>query len=332
MTENGTTIPPLVSGGIMLSYNCSSACRHCMYRCSPTAPEDWMSLEMLDSVYSDLKSEPSLRSIHLAGGEPCLNRDLLLKATKRASTMGIPMDYVETNAGWCEDAEDTRRYLGELKDAGLPALLISVSMFHNEFIPFEHTRNCVEASMDVFGAHGTIVYMQHVYDMFEDMKLEGTQTLAEFMAKAGLTDTPEVVPTLYSLIKGGRVVSALRDFYEKSPADSFEGVRCSGDLLSTSHFHIDNYGNLITGCCAGLVVGKVGDLHPDVSKGSFPVFSMLCDQGPLGLMDMAVSQYGYKPREDGYIGKCDLCLHVRATLSRSGDFQELTPDFFYRGI
>ena len=332
MAENGTTIPSLVSGGVMLSYNCNSACRHCMYRCSPSAPEDWMSLEMLDSVYSDLKRERDLRSIHLAGGEPCLNRDLLLKAVEMAGTMCIPMAYVETNAGWCEDVEYTRQYLRRLKDAGLPALLISVSMFHNEFIPFEYTRNCVEASMDVFGAHGTIVYMQHVYDIFENMKLEGTQTLAEFMERAGLNETPEVVPKLYSLIKGGRVVSALREFYQKSPAESFEGQRCSTDLLSTSHFHIDNYGNLITGCCAGIVVAKVGDLHPDIASDSCPVFSMLCEQGPCGLMEMAVSRYGYKPREDGYIGKCDLCLHVRALLSRSGDFKELTPDFFYRGI
>ena len=32
------TIPPLIDGGLMLSYRCTSACRHCLYRCSPTQP------------------------------------------------------------------------------------------------------------------------------------------------------------------------------------------------------------------------------------------------------------------------------------------------------
>lgn len=325
-------IPELVSGGVMLSYTCDSACRHCMYRCSPQAPEDWMSIEVLEKVYCDLKNEKRLHSVHLAGGEPCLNKGLLLQGVEMASEMGIPMAYVETNAGWCEDVDEARSFLAKLKDAGLPALLISVSMFHNEFIPFSSTRNCVEASMDVFGNRGTIVYMQHVYDIFQGMGIHETQTLSEFMEKAGLTETPEAVPKLYSLIKGGRVVSALREFYDKASADSFAGINCEGELLSTSHFHIDNYGHLFTGCCAGIVVGKTGDMHPEIDKVRFPVFSRICDEGPFGLMQMAVERYGYEEREDGYIGKCDLCLHVRAALSRTGEFPELAPDFFYRGI
>lgn len=332
MSLEKKSIPPLVSGGVMLSYNCSSACRHCMYRCSPEAPEDWMSESTLDAVYSDLKKEPSLRSIHLAGGEPCLNPQLLLMAVRKATAEGVPMAYVETNAGWCDDRDATKQYLARLKDAGLPAMLISVSMFHNEFIPFEYTRNCVEASMEVFGTHGTIVYMQHVYDIFENMGLDGTQTLAEFMDKAGLNETPEVVPKLYGLIRGGRVVSALREFYKKAPASSYEEESCVGDLMSTSHFHIDNYGNLFTGCCAGIVVGKTGNLHPEISKTDHPVFCKVCEEGPVGLMKMAESECGYKQRPDGYISKCDLCLHVRAALCETGNYPELIPEFFYRGI
>ena len=332
MGQEKMSIPPLVSGGVMLSYNCSSACRHCMYRCSPQAPEDWMSHEMIDSVYAELMKEKRLHSIHFAGGEPCLNPELLLAAVRKAAIEGIPMAYVETNAGWCTSREGAQRYLARLKDAGLPAVLVSVSMFHNEFIPFEYTRNCVEAALDVFGKFGTIVYMQHVYDIFRNMGHDGTQTLAEFMDRAGLHDTPEVVPKLYSLIRGGRVVSALRDFYRKEPAGSYEGLSCESDLMSTSHFHIDNYGNLFTGCCAGLVAGRVGRMHPEITGEEFPLFCKVCAEGPFGLMKMAEEECGYEQRPDGYISKCDLCLHVRAALCRTGRFSELTPEFFYRGI
>jgi len=174
--------------------------------------------------------------------------------------------------------------------------------------------------------------MQHVYDIIENMGLDGTQTLAEFMHRAGITKTPEIVPKLYGLIRGGRVVSALREFYTKEPVGSYDGVCCEKELMSTSHFHIDNYGNLFTGCCAGIVVGRLGDMHPEISEQDFPVFCKLCDEGPIGLMKMAEAECGYEPRPDGYISKCDLCLHVRAALLQTGKYRELTPEFFYRGI
>ena len=40
-------IPKPISGGVMLSYKCSAACRHCMYACSPRWDEDWISEEDL---------------------------------------------------------------------------------------------------------------------------------------------------------------------------------------------------------------------------------------------------------------------------------------------
>ena len=36
-------LPLPLSGGVMLSYKCSAACKHCMYACSPHWDADWIS-------------------------------------------------------------------------------------------------------------------------------------------------------------------------------------------------------------------------------------------------------------------------------------------------
>src|SRR5512139_2337197 len=75
-------IPPLLSGGIVLTYRCTNACRHCLYRCSPGRPDEWMSLETARRIFAAFRREPYLHSLHLAGGEAMLRFDLLLEIVR----------------------------------------------------------------------------------------------------------------------------------------------------------------------------------------------------------------------------------------------------------
>ena len=52
MTTNRIKMPRPVSGGVMLSYKCSAACRHCMYACSPQWKADWITVEALYRLLS----------------------------------------------------------------------------------------------------------------------------------------------------------------------------------------------------------------------------------------------------------------------------------------
>ncbi|MHC4860440.1 MAG: radical SAM protein [Planctomycetota bacterium] len=113
-----TAIPDLISGGVMLSYRCTNACRHCLYRCSPKRPDEWMSMEMAERVFAALRREPHLQSIHLAGGEATLRFDLLVETVRLAASAGLPLAYLETNAHWCGDREETREKLTRLLEAG----------------------------------------------------------------------------------------------------------------------------------------------------------------------------------------------------------------------
>lgn len=322
------SIPPLISGGIMLSYRCSNTCRHCLYRCSPQHPNEWMSMAMAERVFTALSQEPQLQAIHIAGGEPFLRVDLLEEVVRLAREMGIPIEYVETNAFWCADPRKTRDTLQRLKDAGLPGILISVSMFHNEFVPFKRTRNCVEAAEEIFGRR-VMLYLPQMYQLLSQLPDGEPRSLEEFCEAVGLPAGSRRVPELYHLIPAGRAPDALRAYYDTCPAHQFRHERCKDSLLSTTHFHIDHHGDLFTGLCAGLTPATVDNLHPTVTEQTNPIFCMLCADGPYGLMEMATDEYGYELRDDGYVSKCDLCLHVRTHLQATGEFAELRPAEFY---
>ena len=64
--------------------------------------------------------------------------------------------------------------------------------------------------------------------------------------------------------------------------------------------------------------------------GDYPeLISILIEKGPYGLFAFAEEAYGYVPLEDGFAGKCHLCVDVRKYLVQLGDFPELEPAEFY---
>jgi sulfatase maturation enzyme AslB (radical SAM superfamily) len=88
-------VPELLSAGLLLSYKCSSGCRHCMYACRAECDADWVTeqdmKEYLLQLAGRIRPSPygpdriDLNSgLHFTGGEPFLNFDLLLRATQIA--------------------------------------------------------------------------------------------------------------------------------------------------------------------------------------------------------------------------------------------------------
>ena len=63
-----------------------------------------------------------------------------------------------------------------------------------------------------------------------------------------------------------------------------------------------------------------------------PLINILVEKGANGLFEMGKEEYGYVPLEDGYVGKCHLCVDVRRHLTSSGNFEELQPQQFYEMV
>lgn len=56
----------LVSGGIITNYKCSSKCKHCAYSSSPGWPNEYMSYETADEIFSILRRK-GCHSVHIGG-------------------------------------------------------------------------------------------------------------------------------------------------------------------------------------------------------------------------------------------------------------------------
>jgi len=330
------TIPHPYSAGLFLSYKCSSACKHCMYACSPRWPADWMAEDDAEQILSHLARTMRGRypspgrvgvndGIHFTGGEPFLNFDLLLRLTQMAHQLDIPTTFVETNGFWARDDRSTRERLRALQDAGLDGILISANPFILESIPFERTERAVRISREVFGANA-IVYQQFFYRQFQDLGLRGTLSFADYLERAGHG------LQYVELFANGRVPYKLAGLFRHRPAERFFGASCRRELIRDWHIHVDNYGHFLPGFCGGLSLGNarhLDDLCRGIELERFPVLqALLTDLA--GLYRLGI-EYGYQAQA-GYVSKCHLCIDIRRHLARTGDFAELQPRELYERL
>lgn len=329
-------IPPFSSLGLILSYQCSSECRHCQFACSP-AWKDWIDLKKLDGIFSEVaKNSRYLTGIHLSGGEPFLRPDLLEGAVEAAVRHGLPIDYAETNAFWCLDDAKTEEVLVRLKEAGLPALLVSTSPFHSEFVPLDRVERAVLVGRKVFGTEGVFLYTDFFYDQLQTADPKYPISFEDYLEAVGADRAALFFSDQYGLIPNGRAAVDLAPLFEQKPASAFFGNACRTELTSPYHVHIDCYGNTIAGICAGISLGDAGDLDSlfaGIDLEERPFLRMMADEGVEGLFRYAILESGYREEPDGYIAKCHLCLDIRRHLVRSGNgFAELAPLEFYERL
>ncbi len=320
--------------GLILSYRCQAACKHCLYNCGPTW-QDWMSPQEVAAALEAVLTWPQPVQVHITGGEPFLKFDLLLEAVRLAAELGIPR-YAETNAGWCVSEDLVTRRLIALRDAGLQALLISCSPFHAETIPPARTRLAVARSREILGPERTILYLPEWLDRIEAFGTNTTTPLERWVEGLGPADAGRLLWDGYGLISGGRSGYRLGHLIARRPAEGFRGNHCRREILHAHHSHLDLYGNYISGFCGGLTVGDWHDLpqiRADFQAGRYPpLVEVLIRAGPFGLFEMARQDYGYEPLPPGYAGKCHLCVDVRRMLVQRGEFPELRPVEFYDAI
>lgn len=335
-------IPVPVSGGLLLSYKCTAACRHCMYGCSPEWKADWILEEDLVRIMSQLAGKivpspygPDIISLnhglHITGGEPFLNFDLLCKAIETASEFSIPSLFVETNCFWCKDDNITREKLLLLRDKGLKGILISVNPFYLEYVPFEKTERAVRISTEVFG-HNAIVYQVDYYNRFKALGIKNKVPFDKYLQ---LENRSNFARNTEFFIMGRAAYSLTNELdmvYSKYPANNLLDMPCIPEFLRNWHNHFDNYGNYIPGYCGGISLGDCRELDNLLTNGidlkEYPVLKYLIHNDMKGLLQFAVD-FGYSEDEEGYYSKCHLCVDIRKHLSTKGIFKELRPKEFY---
>lgn len=335
---NRIKVPRPVSGGLMLSYKCTAACRHCIYICSPEWEADWISESDLEKGLSVLAEviEPSPYGpdyiglndgLHFTGGEPFLNFRLLLRAVEIAAELRIPSLFVETNCYWSTSDKVTREKLEALREKGLKGIMISVNPFYAEYIPFERTERCVRISRDIFGDN-VFVYQAEYYRLFKSLEIKKKIAVEDFLA---LTKH-KYFSGMVELFFMGRAAYKLKSHFPVYPAQALFTAPCITPFLRSWHNHFDNYGNYMPGFCGGISLGSWYNLHDLLKHGldaaRYPVVNYLAYDDMEGLFKFA-AEYGYVESKSGYLSKCDLCLDIRKHLALKDKFEELEPKEFY---
>ena len=330
MTE--LNIRRLVSGGIITNYFCTSRCGHCLYNCSPQWEKEYITAE---SAAKNLQAVRSLgcRSIHIGGGEPLLRPDGLAAVLKIAADLDVAVEYVETNSSWFKDSRSAVDFLTDLRTRGLDTLLVSISPFHNEHIPFFKVKGVIETARNA--GVGIFPWVTDFISDLSQLDPHKTHSLAEFSDVFGRDYLLQVLER-YWIHMGGRALKTYRPLLGKK---TFQQVmdestaNCYGELSNTSHFHIDLFGNYIPGLCSGLAIASE-DLGQPLSDETYPLLTTLGREGIRGLVKRAAKTAGYIPQKELYINKCDLCTEVRKYLVQN-DYQgsnELKPEAFYLRI
>jgi len=290
--------------GIIWTYQCSAACRHCLFACGPGRPHVVMSTA---DCLACLRAFHELRRvIHLAGGECFLFYDEMLAMCREAQRQGVAPHFVETNSSWCTSDAVVDRRFRELRDAGILGVLLSCDPYHQEFVPAERVQRSYLRAVELFGE-------QNVMGGAVSASC-GAELEAIARDEAALRDHVRSHPPGWIV---GNAAKHLAQYLDRRPLEAFEQERCADqfDIDRTWEFHFDPYGNLMTNC--GIALGNARRMPPSElltqeSIAANPLVRIVCDEGPVGLMRLAAAR-GLTPRI-GYVQKCEVCYHARAFL------------------
>jgi hypothetical protein len=317
----------LSSGGIITNYYCTSRCGHCLYGSSPGWDKGYIDAETFTRNLETIKGL-GCHSVHIGGGEPFLNLKGLEAVLRAAHELGMGVEYVETNSSWFKDRSSACTALTTLRRWGLSTLLISMSPFHNEHIPFSRVKGVIEACQVCgIGVFPWIADFYQEIDAFDDSV---PHRMEEYRRRFG-DDYLMRLPARYWIHPGGRALATYADVLARIPLEEILESHPGGcnELLDVTHFHLDLFGNYIPGLCSGMAIQRE-DLGSPLSPDEYPLLTTLFQSGIKGLLDRASAEFGFRP-ETNYTPKCHLCFDIRRYLVRDSqlDSKELQPQQYY---
>lgn len=323
-----TAITHLHSGGLITNYFCTSSCAHCTYFSGPGWDKDYINSETVEDLLRTVR-KLGCSSLHIGGGEPLLRPVKLMETARAFHGAGVSVEYVETNCSWFKNKEEAVELLNSLMNSGIRTLLVSISPFHNEFIPLKKTLGVLDACRET--GMGIFPWMDHFLKDLNRFPSDTTHGPDEYLEVFG-DDYIRTIPDRYWISLRGRALQTYKPYIpSRSPEVIFQENpgRCR-ELFDVSHFHVDLYGNYIPGLCTGLSIKSV-DLGSDLDRELYPCIARLMTGGIFELTEYAAGTYGFEMKES-YAGKCDLCYEIRKylVLEKNLDLPDLQPAAYYR--
>jgi len=309
-------------GGIMANYKCTAACRHCLYSCSPTRTDGYITEKIAEDT-CELLREGGCRSVHIGGGEPFLDFDGLITLIRIIRASGIRVEYIETNAFWAAGRQKIEPRLRELSRAGADALCISLDPFHAEYVPVELPLTLAKVCQS--SGFGYFLWQDRylpVLSRLDKSKIYNRDELEILISPHYIKETARS----YGMHIGGRAIGIEAGFTAYKPAAELIGSNPCRSLISGNHFHTDMYGNYIPPGCTGIYI-PLAEAVRGIPDGRYPVFEALLSGGSAALMQYAKT-HGFTEDPRGYTSRCALCFHIRMWLSENGTYAELDREFY----
>lgn len=327
------------SVGLIINYRCTNQCRHCLYASSPAIKEN-IDFANIKKILKEIKDYIPQCTIHIGGGEPFLNFDILCSTVEEINRRNIHMEYIETN-GRLLVTEEGRKKLKILKSLGLKCILLSISPFHNEFISLNKNRKVYSNITDIFGDTGIFPWHPKYYYFLEQAGNEAPVPFNNYISFFSKQELHYQFKHIIYLHPAGRAAFLFADFFDKYSAEEFFYKNCALECSSGVHAHIDYMGNYCAGFCAGMTIGTDSgfNLYELFKKGielkKYPILDLVINKSLKELYEYAFDK-GFKIRKDKntYSSPCHLCMHIRTFLyfNYPGVYTELAPNFFYHEI
>jgi MoaA/NifB/PqqE/SkfB family radical SAM enzyme len=314
---------PWEFAGLLLTYWCNARCAVCYVYSGPDRGGE-LSAEQAVELWTGLDRHAVRHGkgmrIHLSGGEPFGDWPRLVSIIRAAREAGLtPVEKIETNAFWASDDDRARAWLELLDALGLGTLVVSTDVYHQEFVPIERVRRCVDIARKVLGgARVRVRWWDFLREPVEVRGMSATGTQAAY--RTALARHKDRLT--------GRAAERLAGLLPRHPAGCFEGQTCVEEVLCSRHVHIDPYGNVFPGVCNGIILGNaLGDgverVWQRLADGwrKHPVVAAVAVGGSYELMQQATA-FGYRELSGGYASKCHLCTHVRQFLVDHGHWPQ----------
>lgn len=330
MSKKTRLLPPLPSdqlavweyAGLMITYWCNAKCAFCYVYSAPdrggamTAKDAIKMWRGLDELAR--RGGKAMR-IHLAGGEPFGDWVQLVSIVRAARDAGLtPLEKVETNAYWATSDGLTRARLELLAALGMEKLIVSADVYHQEFVPVDRVRRCVEIAQKILGPDRVRVRWWDFYNQPVDLRRSDPETRRAAYAKALERHKDRLT---------GRAAERLAEFFPRFAPEELRDRNCVAEVLHGRHVHIDPYGYVFPGVCSGIILGNANETPlPEIwdrlAAGwrEHPVVGAVVSGSSYRLYETA-HELGYEPLAEGYAGKCHLCQHVRQFLMEHGGWE-----------
>ena len=301
--------------GVLFTYRCTIACKHCCFGCGTARPDVVMSpRQCVDAL--EMLHETG-RVVHVAGGEPMLYWDALAESVRLAHARGVAPHFIETNCSFAATDRVVRDRFAFLADHGVRGIYASADAYHQQFVPPERFLRVRQLAKDIFGEQN---YYGPAIPDDQVRALAGVADDARRLRDYVRGRPPIMVGTARVELAG--YLEAYRPDDPELPARGWGGVANNRTCLDQFRadtmweLHIDPYGNIQTNC--GMILANVSDTSPAELLAKGPeranrFVEIVCEAGGLGLARLAQREHGFK-MPDRVSQTCELCCLARQFL------------------